>query len=64
MKFLLFYSPEPGSQARILIYRNWSIVFQKDYGEMFVLYCLTSSLVSLLISDVIFLVMAINTAST
>ena len=25
MRFLLFYSAKPGSQVRILIYRNWSI---------------------------------------
>jgi len=24
--FLLFYSPKPGSQVRILIYRKWSII--------------------------------------
>jgi len=27
MLFLLFYSPRPQSQVRILIYRNWPIEF-------------------------------------
>ena len=29
MRFLLFYSPKPRSQVRILIYRNWAIISPK-----------------------------------
>ena len=29
MRFLLFYSPKPRSQVRILIYRNWAILATK-----------------------------------
>ena len=30
MQFLLFYSPKPRSQVRILIYRNWAIGLSKS----------------------------------
>jgi len=35
MQFLLFYSPKPQSQVRILIYQNWPIVYnQEKYSDM------------------------------